>query len=119
VRLLEALGREAGHGERAGKGLDIGLDGLDLLAGLGGDDKVLELLAGLLLDGDGDDGETVQELSDLDKVGLLEAARGKGSSADADTTGGHGADVAVDSVLVDGDAGELGNLLKLAASEGL
>lgn len=115
---LQVLDVETGEGEGGGKGLDLLAESGDLLVTLEGGDKVLhQLRTGLSLDGQGDLDDAVQELTDLDKVGLLEGARGQGRCSETDTTGGDGRDVTADRVLVESDGGHVANTLDLGTGQ--
>lgn len=115
---LQVLDVETGEGEGGGKGLNLLAEGGDLLVALQGGDKVLHQLgAGLGLDGQGDLDDAVQELTNLDKVGLLERARGQGRGSETDTTGGDGRDVTADRVLVEGDRGHVADTLDLGTGQ--
>merc|ERR1719247_844397 len=96
----------ARHEELARPGLHLRLEARELcrhLLPLNGLEKVVQLLARLLLRRQCNLQGAVQELANLLEVSLLEAARRHGRGADAHATGRHGGDIAVYRVLVAGD----------------
>lgn len=118
-RLVDALDlRRIGdtrEGELRGKVFDFLLQLLESLGGStrtgDGADKVLEeLRAGLFLRLKRDLDGTVEEVGNLDHLGLLHRSRSKSVGADADTTGNDSGLVARNRVLVEGDFGEVTDL---------
>lgn len=115
---LALVGVEAREGEGSGKGLDLLAESGNLDIALKGGNKVLHKLAASLgLDGQSDLDNAVQELANLDKVGLLEGAGGQGRGTKTDTAGGDGRDVTADRVLVEGDLSHVTDALDLGAGE--
>lgn len=115
---LALLGVEAGEGERGGKGLDLLAESGNLNIALKSSNKVLhQLAASLGLDSESNLHNAVQEVANLDKVGLLEGARGQGRGSETNTTGSDGRDITADRVLVEGDLGNVADALDLGAGE--
>ncbi len=56
---------------------------------------------------------SVEEISNLIEILLVEATRSEGGGAHADSTGGHGRNITRNGVLVSGDVGQLKNTLDL------
>ena len=103
--------------ESAGPLLDLLLQGCDLGVAWDRGLEVLELLALLGLDLQGDLAAAIQELTDPLEV-LLPAASGSHSrGSHADAAGGEGGRVSVHRVAVQCDGGCLANLLHLGAGE--
>lgn len=115
--VLHALGVEAGHGVRGGEGLGLVAEGGDVGVVVEGGEEVLEGLASLGLDGNADLDALVDEVGNLDKVGLGETTRSERAGADADAAGHEGRLVADDGVLVEGDVGKVEDLLGLGAGQ--
>lgn len=115
---LALLGVEAGEGERGGKGLDLLAESGNLDIALKSSNKVLhQLAASLGLDSESNLDNAVQEVANLDKVGLLEGTGGQGGGSETDTAGGDGRDITADRVLVEGNLGNVADALDLGAGE--
>merc|ERR1719362_2594184 len=101
---------DAREAEGGGEGLHLLLELLQVLVPLEAHLKVLEFLALLLLDGQGDLAAAVQEACDLLEVRGVAAPRGHGRRADAHAAGAQGRGVTVHRVAVQTDGRGLADL---------
>lgn len=139
----ESTHRNTGQRESHGKGLDIGRELLEGLAGLSltlgdGSDKVLEELGTSLSLGlelltrilgqlaaretridktYSDLNSSVQEAGDSLHVDLLHAPRGQGRGSNPDSSGDGSTLVSNNGILVEGNVGDVTDLLDLGSSE--
>jgi hypothetical protein len=123
LRLGESADVDTGKREPLSKGADLlaeFLNSLGTLAIAGGSNalEILEQLgARLLLQLQSELDGTVQELGNLLDIFFVHAPRGKGRSAETNTTGDLSGGITVDGVLVNGDTNEVADLFGLGAGE--
>jgi hypothetical protein len=115
--VLHGLDIEARHGVGNSQSLSLLPQSSNVRVALKSRQEVLERLAKLLLNPEADLDALVDQIRNLDKVGLVEAPRCQCGSSDADTAGSEGASVTSDCVLVEGDVSHVEELLGLGAGE--